>query len=55
MAASHLSCIEFTATEYEQIYKSFDNRMDVLRSLKDSSDIWHTNPSNTCALVNDSK
>ena len=55
MATSHLSCIEFTATEYEQIYKSYENGMDVLFSLKDSADVWNNKPANKCALVNDSK
>lgn len=55
MATSHLSCIEFTATEYELIYKSYENGMDVLRSLKDSAFFWKNKPANKCPLVNDSK
>ena len=55
MAASHLSCIEFTATEYEQIYKSYENGLDVLQSLKDSAHVWSNRPANKRALVCDSE
>ena len=54
MVVSHLSCIEFTAAEYEQIYSSYKDRIFILQLLKDGAGIWRNELLNKCALVNDS-
>lgn len=40
MSSSNLACIQFTAMEYEQIYLSYENKVDILRSLKEDADMW---------------
>ena len=40
MELSKLLCVEFTAEEYKQIYRSYGNEMDILLSLKDDADTW---------------
>ena len=47
MIVSHEACIEFTAEEYEQFYRSYENKSDVLRLLKDNALRWSNKISNT--------
>ena len=53
MATSHLSCIKFTAVEYEQIYRSYKHRIYILQLLKDRAGMWKNELLNKCALVKD--
>ena len=54
MVVSQLSCIEFTAVEYEQIYRSYEERIYILQLLKDGAGIWRNDLLNKCALATDS-